>query len=168
MFDPFLELPAGVPYPMKSGFNVAFISTFANDEPVDEVVAAAALVPEVNFYITGDTRRRPAEFFAAAPPNVTFTGFLNPNGEYLGLLRGMDAAIVLTTRNYTLQLGGCGAVAVGKPLITSDWPYLHEVFGGGTLFVPNTTEGIRDGVMDMRARHEELSLIHLSEPTRPY
>jgi glycosyltransferase involved in cell wall biosynthesis len=157
MFDPFLELPEGSPFPLKPGFNVAFVSTFADDEPVEAVLAAAAMTPEVNYYITGDTRKRPAAFFAAAPPNVTFTGFLNPNGEYLGLLRAADAIMVLTTRDYTLQLGGCEAVSVGKPLITSDWPYLREVFGGGAVFVSNTAEGIRDGIHAVRERREELT-----------
>lgn len=120
-------------------------------------MAAAAMTPEVNYYVTGDTRKRPASFVAAAPPNVTFTGFLNPNGEYLGLLRGADAAMVLTTRDHTLQLGGCEAVAVGKPLITSDWPYLRELFCGGTIFAPNTGEGLRDAVLAMCEQRETLA-----------
>jgi glycosyltransferase involved in cell wall biosynthesis len=124
---------------------------------VESVLAAAAMTPDVNYYVTGDTRKRPAAFFAAAPPNVTFTGFLNPNGEYLGLLRAADAIMVLTTRDYTLQLGGCEAVSVGKPLITSDWPYLREVFGGGAVFVSNTAKGIRDGIHAVHERHEELA-----------
>lgn len=157
MFDPFLELPEGASYPLKPGFNVAFISTFADDEPMEAVMAAAAMTPEVNYYVTGDTRKRPASFVAAAPPNVTFTGFLNPNGEYLGLLRGADAAMVLTTRDHTLQLGGCEAVAVGKPLITSDWPYLRELFCGGTIFAPNTGEGLRDAVLAMCEQRETLA-----------
>jgi glycosyltransferase involved in cell wall biosynthesis len=157
MFDPFLELPPGEPYPVEPGFNVGFVSTFASDEPVSEVLEAAKELPEVHFYITGDTRKKPASFFEAAPPNVTFTGFLEPNGRYLGLLRAVDAVLVLTTRDHTLQLGGCEAVAVGKPLITSDYPYLRQVFRGGAIFTPNTAEGIRDAVAEARARHTELS-----------
>ena len=47
MYDPFLELPEGKPYRLKDGFNVAFLATFAPDEPVDEVLAAAARLPDV-------------------------------------------------------------------------------------------------------------------------
>ena len=65
--------------------------------------------------------------------------------------------VVLTTRDHTLQLGGCEAVAVGKPLITSDWLYLRQVFRGGAVFAANTAEGIRDAVIETRARHTELS-----------
>jgi glycosyltransferase involved in cell wall biosynthesis len=157
MFDPFLELPPGEPYPVEPGFKVAFVCTFAPDEPVEAVLEAARQLPEVRFYITGDTRKKPASFLDTAPPNVTFTGFLDPNGAYLGLLRATDAVLVLTTRDHTLQLGGCEAVAVGKPLITSDWPYLHQVFRGGAIFAANTADGIRDAVAETRDRHAELS-----------
>ena len=65
--------------------------------------------------------------------------------------------MVLTTRNHTLQLGGCEAVAVGKPLITSDWPYLREVFPKGTVYVSDRAESIRAGVLEVRNRFEELA-----------
>lgn len=156
MVDPFLDLPEGARYPMGEGFNVAFVSTFAPDEPTAEVLQAAAMLPEVNFFVTGDLRKLPATLAAVAPPNVTFTGFLDPYREYPGLLRAADAVMVLTTRDHTLQLGGCEAIAVGKPLITSDWPYLREIFARGTVYVPSTAEGIRDGVLAMRRRYAEL------------
>lgn len=156
MYDPFLELPEGKPYPLEDGFNVAFLATFAPDEPVDEVLAAAARLPEVNFYITGAEHKRVAGGYREATENVTFTGFLDSNGEYLGLIRGADAAVVLTTRDHTLQLAGCEALAVGTPLITSDFDYLRGLFLGGTVFVPNTAEGIRAGVETMVENSNQL------------
>ena len=146
MYDPFLDLPEGKPYPLKEGFSVAFLGTFAPDEPVNEVFEAAANVPHVNVYVTGAEHKRVEGQYREAPENVTFTGFLDSNGEYLGLLRGVDAAIVLTTRDHTLQLAGCEALAVGTPLITSDFDYLRQLFLGGTLFVPNTSAGITAGI----------------------
>jgi glycosyltransferase involved in cell wall biosynthesis len=156
MHDPFLDLPQGEPYRLKDGFNVAFVSTFASDEPAKEVVSAAALVPDVNFYITGDPRKARDDIRVNAGSNITFTGFLDMNRDYLGLLRGVDAVMVLTTRDHTLQLAGCEAIAVGRPLITSDWQYLRGLFGAGTLFVSHTAESIAAGVREMRDRHEEL------------
>lgn len=156
MYDPFLELPEGAPFPLSSGSNVAFVSTFAQDEPLEAVLDAAALLPDVHFYVTGDAMRRP-DAVAAAPPNVTFTGFLDPNREYLGLLRGVDAALVLTTRDHTLQLAGCEAISVGKPLITSDWPYLRELFAAGTVFVSPNAESVAHGVREALLRRGELA-----------
>jgi glycosyltransferase involved in cell wall biosynthesis len=157
MFDPFLDLPETEPFAVEPGFNVAFISTFAADEPVEEVLQAARGLPDVHFYITGDSRRKPAAFFANVPPNVTFTGFLDPYRHYPGLLRAVDGILVLTTRDHTLQLAGCEAVAVGKPLITSDWPYLREVFAKGTVYVGNSADSIRNGILELRQRREALA-----------
>jgi glycosyltransferase involved in cell wall biosynthesis len=103
MVDPFLDLPAGASFPMRPGFNVAFVSTFAPDEPTEAVLRAAALLPAVNFFITGNLKKLPAELFAQAPPNVIFTGFLDPYREYPGLLRAADAIMVLTTRDRRRQ-----------------------------------------------------------------
>lgn len=157
MLDPYLDLPECEPFQVKPGFNVAFVSTFANDEPLEAVLESAALLPELNFYITGDKRKKPASFFENAPANVTFTGFLDPDKQYPGLLRAVDAVMVLTTRNYTLQLGGCEATAVGKPLVTSDWPYLHEVFPKGTVYVTDSAESIRDGILQLKRDYDRLS-----------
>jgi glycosyltransferase involved in cell wall biosynthesis len=157
MLDPFLELPQGAPFPVGPGFNLAVVSTFAPDEPTAAIVQAAALLPEVHFYITGNTQKLAADLRAQAPPNVTFTGFLDPYREYPGLLRAADAVMVLTTRDHTLQLGGCEAVALGKPLITSDWAYLRDAFAEGAVFVAASAESIRDGVLELQRRHPELA-----------
>jgi glycosyltransferase involved in cell wall biosynthesis len=155
MRDAFRELPPGDPVALEPGFHVVFVGTFAFDEPLDAVLGAAAELPDVHFHVTGDTRHARPDTLAAAPPNVTFTGF-RPYGEYLGLLRGADAVMALTTRDHTLQGAGCEAVTVGTPLITSDWPYLREVFEGA-VFVAPTVESIRAGVVEVIRRHGELS-----------
>lgn len=155
MYDAFLDLPAGEPYEVGDGFTVAFLCTFAADEPAQAVVDAARLLPDVRFYVTGDTRRA-REVVASAPDNVTFTGFLDPNGAYLGLLRAADVAIVLTTRDHTLQLAGCEAMAVGTPLVTSHWAYLRELFGDGAVYVEHDADSIARGVEEAR---EHLALL---------
>jgi glycosyltransferase involved in cell wall biosynthesis len=155
MVDPFLELPQGAAFDVGTKFNLAFVSTFAPDEPLDAVVKAAKLLPEVHFYITGDDTRVSKGFLESLPVNVTCTGFL-PDEQYIGLLRAVDAVMVLTTRDHTLQLGGCEAISVGKPLITSDWTYLRGIFAKGTVYVSNSAESIRDGVLLVQRGHEEL------------
>lgn len=168
MLDPFLDLPEGVPYPVGPAFNLAVVSTFAPDEPTEAILRAAALLPQVHFYITGNPQKLPNNLRALAPANVTFTGFLDPYREYPGLLRAADAVMVLTTRDHTLQLGGCEAVAVGKPLITSDWPYLREAFAAGTVYVSASPERISDGVLELQGRYAELAaaVVRLRETSR--
>ena len=163
MTDPFLDLPVGDEFSVNQEFNVAFVSTFADDEPLEEVLSAAEQMPDVHFYITGNKNKKSKSFFENRPPNITFTGFLDPDQQYPGLLRAVDAVMVLTTRNYTLQLGGCEAAAVGKPLITSDWPYLKEVFPKGTEYVASTTESIIDGIRNVEKNYPRLAeeIVHL-------
>jgi glycosyltransferase involved in cell wall biosynthesis len=153
--DPFVSLPEGERVAVDPGFKVVFINTFSADEPTDAVVRAAAELPDIHMYITGSKKRKPAQYFTDTPANVTFTDFL-PDPQYFGLLRAAHAVMALTTRDHTLQGGGCEAVSLGKPLITSDWPYLRELFARGTVYVPNSTEGIRDGIRAMQQRYQEL------------
>lgn len=155
MGDPFRELPLGKAFPVCSGFSIAFVSTFAPDEPLDAVLDAARQLAQVHFYITGDARQQPQSFLDSLPDNVTCTGFL-PDDQYIGLLRSVNAIMAFTTRDHTLQLGGCEAVSVGKPLITSDWSFLQSFFSRGTIHVANTSDGIRDGILAMQKNHRQL------------
>jgi glycosyltransferase involved in cell wall biosynthesis len=124
-------------------------------------------LPAIHFYITGNTKKKPASFFASVPANVTFTGFL-PDQQYFGLLRAAQAVMSLTTRNYTLQGGGCEAVSLGKALITSDWPYLRELFAKGTIYVSNSSDDIRDGILRMQHQYRDLEkeIVTFRENTR--
>lgn len=47
-------------------------------------------------------------------------------------------------------------MSLGKPLITSDWPYLQELFPKGTIYVPNSGKGIRGGILAMQKMHNSL------------
>jgi hypothetical protein len=64
--------------------------------------------------------------------------------------------MAVSTRDHTLQLGGCEAVAVCQPLITSDWLFLREFFSQGTIYVANTPDGIRAGIEVMQRDHQRL------------
>jgi glycosyltransferase involved in cell wall biosynthesis len=156
MYDAFLDLPRGEPFAVGPGPNVAFAGTFADDEPLSAVLAAAERLPDVHFYVTGDTRKAPAAALAGAPANVTFTGFLDVSGAYLGLLRAVDVVVVLTTRDHTLQLAGCEAIAVGAPLVTSDWAYLRQLFATSAVYVTPTADSISAGVTEALRRRAEL------------
>ena len=150
------QLPAGKPYPVEHPFNVAMVSSFAPDEPLDEVVQVARSLPDVGFYITGDPAWSSKRLPAALPQNLHLTGLL-PDDEYYGLLRSVHAVMALTTEDHTMQRGACEAVWLGQPIITSHWPVLRQAFHKGTIHVDNTVEGIRAGVLQMRARHSQLA-----------
>ena len=134
---------------LNGKFNVAVINTFSPDEPLEEILAAATSLPEVQFYITGNLLRAKKSLFQKKPDNVKFTDFL-PDEEYFKLLRAAQAVMVLTTDDYTMQRGACEAVSLGKPIITSDWPILREYFDKGTLYVDNSAQSIREAVVRMQ------------------
>lgn len=72
--------------------------------------------------------------------NCRLTGYL-PYDRYVGLLRGVDVILDLTSQDHTLLMGAFEAVSLGTPLIVSDWPILRDYFSLGTVHVPNTVEG---------------------------
>jgi len=150
------ELPLGKPYPVQHPFNVAMVSSFAPDEPLDEVVEVARSLPDVGFYVTGDPVQGFKRLPADPPSNLHLTGFL-PDDEYYGLLRSVQAVMALTTEDHTMQRGACEAVWLEQPIITSDWPLLRQAFHKGTIHVDNTIEGIRTGVQQMRTRYRQLA-----------
>jgi glycosyltransferase involved in cell wall biosynthesis len=148
-----LNLDPGGPAARRPGFHVVFICTYSVDEPVDEVVKAARLLPDVQFTFTGDPAYAPVVVRGSLPSNVHLSGFL-PDSEYLALLRGADAVLVLTREDHTMQRGGYEAMSLEKPLITSRWPLLKEVFAKGTVHVDNTAAGIASAVRRIRAAPE--------------
>ncbi len=133
----------------RGSFHVVFVCTYSVDEPVEAVAEAARRCPDVEFSFTGDPSYAPRGFREALPSNVHLTGFI-PDADYLALLRGADAILVLTREDHTMQRGGYEAVALEKPLITSHWPLLREVFSRGTEHVDNSADGIVAAILRIR------------------
>ena len=140
----------------KDAFNIAVISSFAYDEPIQAVLDAASQLPDMQFYITGDKTRLERKFVNQKLQNVTMTGLLE-YGVYLDLLQKVDAIIDLTTDDKTMLSGAYEAVALEQPLIISDWMPLRRYFNKGTIYVKNSPKDIREAVMIARSKKEELS-----------
>lgn len=139
------------------GFHVVFICTHSADEPVEAVVEAARMTPDVTFSFTGDPAYAPKGFRESLPRNVKLPGF-TPDAEYLALLRGADAILVLTREDDTMQRGAYEAMALEKPLITSDWQLLRQVFARGTIHVDNSPQAIAQAVKKIRQSPHSYSL----------
>jgi len=130
-------------------FAVTAVCSFNSDEPLDNILKAAAEMPEVTFYCTGKLKDAPAGLLERKPQNVNFTDFLS-YAHYAGLLKESHGVIVLTTRDHTMQRGAYEAMALGTPIITSDWPILRETFGRGSLFVDNSPASIVAAVRQLQ------------------
>jgi glycosyltransferase involved in cell wall biosynthesis len=143
--------PASDPRP-----RVVVVNTFSVDEPLGEVLEAARAMPEAAFLVTGDVRYARGRWLRDRPANLVFTGFVSEE-EYAGLLRAADVVVVLTLHDHTMQRGGYEAMALGKPLVTSDWGVLRETFSRGTVHVENTATAIAAGIRRTLAERERLA-----------
>jgi glycosyltransferase involved in cell wall biosynthesis len=133
---------------------VLWVGIFAADEPIAEVVGAAALLPDVRFVLTGDPERCPAAVRAAAPPNVTFAGYRRGD-DYRALIADATIMMVLTTAPSSVPRGAFEAVAALRPLVLSDQPLLREQFPEA-VFADNAADALADGVTRALARRPEL------------
>lgn len=125
----------------EPGLHAVVVNTFSVDEPVDEVLKAAHLVPHINFHVTGNMKHARTSLNQVAPANLEFTGWLT-DAEYAGLLRAADVVICLTTHDHTMQRGAYEAMALHKPLVTSNWSLLRANFNKGTVFTENSAVDI--------------------------
>jgi glycosyltransferase involved in cell wall biosynthesis len=133
----------------KGNCNMTLVSTFTKDEPLETFFKAAAMVPEVQFYVTGGYQKADPRLLRLKPGNVELTGFL-PDPQYVGLLRASDAILSLTTLDHTMQRGAYEAVYLGKPVITSNFKVLRESFALGTVHVDNDEVDVARGVRQMK------------------
>jgi glycosyltransferase involved in cell wall biosynthesis len=107
--------------------HILFVGVFGSDEPVDMVFEAARRMPDVDFSVTGDLRRCPAELLGSAPSNLRLTGFLGPE-DYRAALEAADVVLVLTTEPTSVVRAGYEAVYARRALVVTGTPVLRQVF----------------------------------------
>lgn len=145
-----VSFPPVEPMNLGPGNHVMVINTFSQDEPLDAVMAAAGQLRDVSFHVTGNPAHARTRLAGNPPENVRFTGWLSEN-DYNALLRTCDAVLCLTTHDHTMQRGAYEAMALGKPLITSDWEILRQTFSRGTVHVDNSPSEIAKAIETIAA-----------------
>ncbi len=151
-----VAFPDGPQMSLPEGHNVVVVNTFSQDEPLNEILSAARLLPSVNFHVTGNLSHSRIAITAEAPANVRFTGWIS-DADYAGLLRAADVVLCLTTHDHTMQRGAYEAMALDKPLITSNWGLLRATFNHGTLHVDNSPSAIAEAVQSALSEQSRLS-----------
>jgi glycosyltransferase involved in cell wall biosynthesis len=139
------------PFRRPDAFVVVAVCSFDVDEPIGAIFEAARQLPDVQFFVTGNPRKLPADLAANRPSNLTLTGYLSVPA-YGGLLSGADAVMVLTTFDHTMLRGAYEAIYQGTPVITSDWQVLREAFPEGAVHVDNTGASIAAAVERIQSR----------------
>jgi glycosyltransferase involved in cell wall biosynthesis len=152
---------AAVPHPPTP--YVVFICSYSPDEPYLEVLSAASRLGDgMTVYVTGNPQG--VLRGVSIPANVHLTGYL-PAAEYEALLRGADAVIDLTRMDNCLVCGAYEAVAVERPLVTSDTRALRTYFNRGTVYAAHTPESLAAAIEQAVAQKtrlaEEMRLLKL-------
>lgn len=156
--DKLPDLGPRIPVAGNDRRTVVFVCTFADDEPIAAVLdAARELGPDYRILVTGNRARFDRDFGLPVPDNVELTGFL-PEQEYVDLLAGADAILVLTSADYVLNCASYEAVALGRPMVLTDTPTIRGYFGKGACYVQLDPAGIAAGITDLFADYERYRL----------
>ena len=124
------------------------------DEPVRELLEAAGRFPHISLFLTGNA---PSELRALAPPNCTFTGWLDREA-YDDLLSGARGVVCLTTREETMQTGAYEALQFALPVMLSGTAALRDIFNRGVVFVDeHDPDTLAAGLEKLWGQHEQLS-----------
>ncbi|HKE82980.1 MAG TPA: glycosyltransferase [Vicinamibacterales bacterium] len=134
--------------------SVVFVCTYAPDEPFREVIEAAGGIDStVTVFVTGSYRRvEPLH----PPDNVYLTGFVSER-DYLALLQMADVIVDLTSIDDCLVCGAYEAVALGKPLVTSDTAALREYFNRGTVYTKHDSHSLAAAISYALEHSDELA-----------
>jgi glycosyltransferase involved in cell wall biosynthesis len=128
-----------------AGQRVLVAGSFDTNEPVQSVIDAARLLPDVEFRLTGDTRLLTSQQRIGAPANVVFTGYI-PYAVFLGELQAADVVGVFSTDPRIMNRSAFEAVGLGCPLVLSDLPGLRSRFGAAALFCTNEPRAIAEAL----------------------
>jgi glycosyltransferase involved in cell wall biosynthesis len=153
--DKLPRLPAIRKLELQGRQNLAVVTTFAPDEPFQEMFEAARLFPDdVVFHFTGDHRTARIDLGRLAP-NIVLAGYL-PDRDYWDLIASVDLVIDLTSLDDCLVCGAYEAVAAGTPLVLSDNEAARKYFSGGVVLTENSAGSIAKAVDFGLRRRDEL------------
>ncbi|ROR07724.1 glycosyltransferase [Erwinia sp. JUb26] len=132
-----------------NGKSVLFPCSFDIDEPLDVVLNAAKLMPEVEVYITGKYEGKiEKSVVQGAPANVKFTGYLSKE-KFDELFWSSGVILGLTTRDNVQLSVSNEALSAEKPMVLSDTTTLKNLFGEAAIFVDSLdSESISSGCVN--------------------
>lgn len=142
---------------LKGVHNVACITSYGKDEPVESIIEAVRQLKGCTVYMTGNASKLPSAIRGQLPPNLILTGFLSDE-EYVALLRSVDLILDLTCRENCLVCGAYEAVAVEKPMVISNTKVLKEHFSKGAVYAGQDRDSIILAIEEGLSRQSELSL----------
>jgi len=132
--------------------------SFNKDEPIEAVLDAARLAPEITFVLTGNTARaKGIHNLSDIPPNIKLAGFL-PTAEFDSFLCNTDVVLGLTKLE-GIQLSVANeAMGAGKPMVLSNTELLQRLFYKGAVYVDCLNpQSISKGCQEALLKKNELA-----------
>tara|TARA_R100000322_G_scaffold158953_1_gene119640 strand:- start:2375 stop:3136 length:762 start_codon:yes stop_codon:yes gene_type:complete len=136
---------------------VMFVTTFSDDEPIDEILRSKEFAPDTIYYITGKYSKSidEVEREKLFEENIVLTGFISDE-DYFNLMRIVDLVVVLTVKDNLLTCGAYEAISMEKPLVLSDTEALKNYFSQGAVYVAPNGKSIATGVEDALTKLQAL------------
>jgi hypothetical protein len=145
--------------------------SFNRDEPIEAVLDAARLTPEITFVLTGKTSRaKGIHDLSNIPPNVNLPGFLLES-EFDSLLCNADVILGLTKLD-NIQLSVANeAVGASKPMVLANTEILKKLFHKGVIYVDafdpkSIAQGCREALLNKYKLTKEVSELILERKER--
>lgn len=135
---------------------VMFVNRFASDDPYEEVLALAEERRDAVFFVTGNPDKVALDP-KSLPENVVLTGFIHPS-KFLALMDACDVVLSLTTRPGTLLWSIREALALGKPVVTSEHTILQDEFGEVAFFTNHEIADLAQKIDQALAQEDELKV----------
>lgn len=135
-------------------YSVMCVTSYGDDEPIEELVNAIASLPDVTAYMTGNYGGTRWGRMKAALENdgVVLTGFVSEQ-DYVDLMASVDAVVVLTIRDDILTCGAYEAVSLRKPLVLSDTEILRSYFGNQPAYAKPNADDIANAIRRVLAEN---------------
>jgi len=155
--NPFiLNMVAKEQHQPRSGSRQTILAplNYAFDEPVRELLEAAAMAPEIHMTFTG---RAPDWVVQSAPENCSVVGWLS-RPDYESLLSQASGVVCLTSRELTMQMGAFEALEYGIPILASGTAVLRDYLDqGGVVFAEDHTPAeLAAGIQTLWRERERL------------
>lgn len=130
------------------------VNRFAADDDWKTVVATARIMPETDFFITGNPADVKGEL-GDLPANVYLTGYLK-NQEFLKLMSLVKVVLTFSLRPDTSLWSIRETMALTKPFVTSDSEVLRRNFESVAIFSKSDPLEIKEKIIEALNQESEI------------
>ncbi|MGE7877218.1 glycosyltransferase [Peribacillus muralis] len=137
---------------------VFFPASFNNDEPINEVIKAAELLPNYKIIMTGNSSKLKRNFnieIENLPSNVLITGWITTE-EYKRTLNECDILLGLTIFNDIQMSVSNEGLGAEKVMVLSETETLRLIYKDGAQYCENNASSIAENIQIAYKNSDEL------------